>query len=317
MTQPQRVRPLVEGALLALITAMMGALAIYFLPVKFLVDYIWGIPIIIIIKRYDFRTGMLTLITTFLITWMLTDPVTTLLLILELAPLAIAYGLLFKHEISPGTVLLIGSAVSILSTALTVLGFIYIAKINVLPSEEVLRTQVQQSAAIYTKLGIVSAQEAKAIAESTVKLTLALIPSVLAVASIVRSFFTYIITVKVFRKLNYKANPLPPFSEWSLPWYSIWFVIAGLGLSIIGDQYKLYSVAVAGKNLVFIVFPMFFMTGLSVTTYFVKSWKIPLWMKLFMGIFAFVNFSGTIVLLTLLGLFDPVVSFRKRKKPSD
>ncbi len=308
---------MVEGAFLALITAMLGVLAVYFLPLKFLVDYVWGIPIIIIIKKYGLRVGILTLITTFFLTWIFTDPVTTLVLLVQLAPVALAYGVLFKYEISPGVVLLAGSVVCILSTGLAILGFIYIAGVELIPSQEFFRDQAKQIADLYTKYGVLSAAESKAYAESMSKLVVALIPSMLVVGAVIRAFFTYLITVKVFRRLNYRVNSLPPFNEWALPWYSIWLVITGLGLSLIGDQYRLQTLSLIGKNMAFVVVPLFFVIGFAVIVHFFRAWQIPRWMKIFLIVISFINLGGTLVLLTIIGLFDPVVSFRKWKVPRD
>lgn len=317
MTHPQRVRPLIEGAILALITAILGALAIYFLPVKFLVDFVWGIPIILIIKRYDLRLGLLTLITTFFITWIFTEPVTTMLLIVELAPLALAFGLLFKYETSPGTNLFVGSLVSIVSTVLTILGFSYIAHINMLPTEQALRMQMEQTVSVYNQLGLIDKAQANILIDTSVKLMLTLFPSALAIASILRSLFTYIVAVKVLGKLNYEIRPLPPFREWRLPWYSVWAVIIGLGMSLIGDQFKLAVVSAIGKNIIFIVVPVFCIIGISVAAYFLYAWKIPSWAKVLLVVTSIINLSGSIILFTFLGMFDPVVSFRSRKKPED
>jgi uncharacterized protein YybS (DUF2232 family) len=312
----QRVSPLVEGAFLALIAAGLGALAIYFFPVKFLVDYIWGIPLIIIVKKYNLRTGLLTLATTFFITWLLTDPVMTLLLIVELAPLALAYALLFKHEIRPGVTLLSGVIVALVSDLVTVLGYLYLAKVHLLPTEEALKMQAQQFIGFYTNFGM-SAVQAKQLVETAVKLTIMLIPSTLATVAIFRAFLTYIVATKILRKLNYRVEPLPPFSEWRLPWYSIWSLILGLSMSLAGDQYKIKMLSDIGKNLVFVVIPLFLVIGIAVFTHFFKTWRIPSWLKIMLVISAFINISASVVLFVLIGIFDPVVSFRKWNRPKE
>lgn len=317
MNKQQRVSPIVEVFFLALITTMVGAFAIYFLPLKFLVDYMWGIPIIIIIRKYNVGPGILTLAAVFFLTLMFAGPVTTLVLFVQLAPLALIYGLLFKYEISPGIILFTGSAVSILSTMLAVLGFNYIDGVNIIPPREIFLAQAQQIAEIYAKQGIIGAAESKIYAESMANLVMTLIPSMLAVGAVVRAYLTYVISVKVLRRLNLTVSSLPPFSQWSLPWYSIWLMITGLGLSLTGDQYKIYTLAVIGKNLVFIVAPLFFIIGLSVAVNFFRSWQIPGWVKVFLVVLMFINLGGALVLLTIIGLFDPVVSFRKWKKPRD
>ncbi|MHB9093518.1 MAG: YybS family protein [Eubacteriales bacterium] len=316
MTQQQRVSPLVEGAFLALIMALMGALAIYFMPVKFLIDYVWGIPLIVIVKRYNIRTGLLTLTTTLFITGMLTDPVMTLLLVVKLAPLALAYSLLFKREVSPGVALAGGVVVCLISDFLTILGYLYLAKISIIPTEQALQMQAQQFAMLYTKIGI-DAVQAKQLAQSAVQLTLALVPSTLAVASVVRAFLTYILAVKVLRKLDYRVAPLPSFREWRIPWYSVWVLIIGLVMSLAGDQYKLTTLATIGKNLVFIVIPLFLLIGLAVIAHFMKVWEIPRWIKILLLVTAVINLTGSLVLVILVGVFDPLVTFRKWKRPKD
>jgi uncharacterized protein YybS (DUF2232 family) len=300
----------VEGAFLALITAGLGALAIYFFPVKFVVDYIWGIPLIIIVKKYNIRTGLLTLATTFIITWLLTDPVMTLLLIVELAPLALVYAFLFKQEVRPGVTLLSGVVVAVVSDIVTILGFLYLANVHLIPTDEALRMQAQQFADFYTKLGM-DAVQAKQLVDSAVKLTKVLIPSSLATVAIFRAFLSYILAVNVLRRLNFKAATLPSFSEWRLPWYSIWSVILGLGMTLAGDEYKVKMVSDIGKNLIFIVIPLFLVIGIAVMTHFFKTWQIPSWLKGLLVLIAGINFSTSLIMLVLIGMFDPVLSFRK------
>ena len=301
---------------MALITAVIGALAIWFLPVKFLVDFIWGIPIIIITKRYDLRSGLLTLGSTFFITAMIAGPVMALLLTIELAPLAVVYALLFKYEKSPGTTLIIGVIVAVLSDLLTILGYFYLLDMVIVPTEQDLRANIEQFVALYTSLGM-DAQQARLMVETAIRLTLALIPSSLAIVAVIRAFFTYLVTARVLRRLNYKIDSLPPFSTWKIPWYSVWILILGLVLSLTGDQYNIRIMALIGKNMVFVSAPLFFIIGLSVITNFFRKWKLPVWIKVLIGIIAVLNFSGSIVLFTLIGVFDPLISFRNWRKPKD
>jgi len=301
---------LVEGAFLALIIAGLGALAIYFFPIKFLVDYIWGIPLIIIVKKYNLGIGLLTLATTFFITWMLTDPIMTLLLVVKLAPLALVYALLFKGEVRPGVTLLSGVIVALLSDLVTLLGYMYLAQVPIIPSDEALRMQTQQFAEFYTKFGM-DAEQARQLVDSAVKLSLMLIPSTLAVVAIFRAFLTYILAAKVLRKMNYGVAALPPFSDWRLPWYSIWSIILGLGMSLAGDEYQIKILSDIGKNLIFIFIPLFMVTGIAVVTKFFKTWRIPSWLKGLLVFLGLINFGTTLVLFALIGMFDPLVSFRK------
>jgi uncharacterized protein YybS (DUF2232 family) len=234
----------------------------------------------------------------------------------ELAPLALVYAVMFKREKSPGTILMSGVFVSLISDILTIAGYLYLAKISIIPSIQAVQSQAEQFISIYKSLGM-DPEQAKSIVDATIKLTIVLIPSSLAVAAIGRAFLTYLVAVRVLRKLNYTVNPLPPFTEWKIPWYTVWIFIIGLVMSLAGDQYKLTTLANIGKNIIFTVMPLFFIMGVSVATSFFRTRKFPRWIKILLIITTFINLSGTIVLIVLIGLFDPLVSFRRLFVPKD
>ncbi|WP_418791210.1 YybS family protein [Phosphitispora sp. TUW77] len=309
MTEQQKLGSLVEGSLMALITAVVGTLAIWFLPVKFLVDFIWGIPIIIITKKYNLRTGLLTLGATFFITALISGPVMTLLLLIELAPLAAAYAILFKYKKSPWTILVVGVVVAVISDLITVLGYFYFLDMLIVPTEKELGMLVEQFVSLYTGLGI-DINQVRDKVEAAIRLAIMLIPSTMAIVAAIRAFITYIVAVRVLRRLNYKIEGLPSFSRWQIPWYSVWVLISGLVMSLAGDYYKLGTLAAIGKNMVCISAPLFFIIGVSVVTYFFQKLKGPKWVRVLFVILAIINFNGSLVLFTLVGLFDPLVSFR-------
>ena len=317
MTQQQRVGPLAEWALMALITAALGALAIINLPVKFLFDFAWGIPIIMVIKRHDMRVGVLTLFTAFFLTWLFTEPLLTGLLFLELAPLALVFGLLFKKEAPAGRTLLTGAAVSALSATALILVLFSISPAQIMPDEGILRRQAELVTALYMKMGLMNAGDARHFAEIGISMAPIFIPGSFIISAILRALITYLLTTRVMRRLTYRVDPLPPFSQWRLPWYSVWLFIGGLGLTLIGDHYRVYNLGLIGKITLFSVLPLFFTIGLAIFTYFFKSWKIPGWAKAVLALIAVYNWSGSILLFTMAGLFDPLYSLRFRKKTGE
>ncbi len=312
MTGQQRVHPLAEGAFMALLTAFMGALAIYFLPVKFLFDFAWVIPVIIIIRRHNLRTGLLTMVTAYILTWLFTEPASAALLFVELGPLALAYGLLFKYQTSPGQTMAAGIVVSALAAVVLILILLYIEPASVFPSEQLLRQQAERVASFYTNAGLLGIEDAKMYANMSVALSRIFIPGFLILSAVIRGVISYILAVRVLRRLSYRIAPLPPFSEWRLPWYSVWLLITGLGMAVAGDQFNWRGISLTGKIAVFSVAPVFFVIGLAVITYFFKTWKIPTWSKILLGIIAVINPTGSIILFILIGIFDPLVSFRRR-----
>lgn len=317
MTQQQRLNPLVEGALLASITAVMGALAIYLLPFKFLFDFAWGVPAIVIIKRHNLQTGLLTLITAGFLIWMFSNPLMTGLLFVELAPLALTYGTLMKNGSSAGRNVLIGIVVSVFSTVALLLILLSIDPLSVFPDEQILRQQSEIVADMYSKIGLMDVQGTNYFASVSVSAIKILIPSFFVFSAVIRAFVTYLIAAGVIRKLGYRVDSLPPFSQWKLPWYFTWVLIIGLGLTLLGDQFRLQTAALVGKITVFSVLPLFLVIGLAVVTYFFKVWKIPVFLKVFIGFIAFINLTGSVVLFTLMGIFDPLIPFRNRKKANE
>ena len=308
---------MVEGALLAAITAVMGALAIHLIPVKFLVDFIWGIPLILIVKRHNLRIGLLTMAVTFVITWFLAGPLMTLLLLVELAPLAMIYALFIKKNSAPGTTLAAGIVISIISAVVTILGYYYLAGITLVPTELAVRAQIGQIMDMYQKLGIDPGQS-EILAENVIRMAVVLVPMTIAVASVIRALLTYTLAVGVLRRLGHPVRSLPRFTSWRLPWYSVWPFIIGLLMSLLGDYFKVQIVAAIGKNLILLLAPLFFILGVAVSAYFLNSWHIPRWAKILIFVVAFLNLDGTIVLIALLGIFDPLVSFRLwRRRPKE
>lgn len=317
MVEQQRLRPLVEGALFAAITAVFGIMSLYLPLISFFTDFLWGIPIIIVFIRHDWRIGLMSLTVAGLLTLILTEPVMTGLLFLQLAPVAVTFGLMFKKRYPAGKVLLTGTVVTVLAEAF-VLGLLLYSQRNVFHFQEEISRQARDAIEFYRKAGLLE-QYAKQglsqavindLVESVVRLTKLLIPGTFVIVAAVKAAITYLISARVIERLGFGNFRLPAFSAWYLPWYSSWAFLSGLLLTLAGDNYGMPVLAAIGKNIVFICFPVFFIIGVAVMVHFFRRWAMPGWTKILLVVIALMNFSGALLLLTGIGIFDPLVSFR-------
>lgn len=324
MLQQQKLRPLAEGALLAAITAVFGMMSLLFPLTSFFADFLWGIPIIIVFLRHDRRIGFMSLAVAGILTLMFTEPVMAGLLFLQLAPVAVTFGIMFKKRVSPGRILLTGVAVTVIAEAVVFGLFLYMQPAAFTLVEEINR-QSRELFEFYKKTGMLSfyakqgLDEAalKEIFESSVRLTKLLIPGFFVLVAAIKAALTYFVATRVIERLGFGNFRLPAFREWHLPWYASWVVISGLLLTLVGDHYRIPVLATVGKNIVFICAPIFFIIGLAVGVYFFRRWTMPGWLKTLFIIVAVINYIGTVLLLTVIGFFDPLVAFRARSKAQD
>lgn len=320
MVEQQRLRPLVEGALMAAITAVFGMISLNFPVMSFLTDFLWGIPIIVVFIRHDWRIGTMSLTVAALLTLMLTEPVMAGLLFIQLAPVAVVYGMMFKKKYPAGQILLSGTVVTLLAEAVVLFLLMYVQR-NVFHFGEELNRQAQEVVGLLKRSGLMEYYRKNGVDEAALKQMIAssimLLPGSFILAAGFKAVLTYFVSARVLERLSLGSFRLPPFGDWHLPWYASWSLLAGLLLTLAGDQYGMPVLATVGKNIVFICFPIFFIIGLAVAVHFFRRWMLAGWVKTLLIIIAVLNFSGTILLLTGLGIFDPLIAFRARGKTQD
>ncbi len=80
---------------------------------------------------------------------------------------------------------------------------------------------------------------------------------------------------------------------------------------LLGDYWELSLLKTAGQNVLYIYFPFVIIIGCAVVIYFAARWKIPTPLKIMLGIIALLYLPYTLMVVTLLGLFDMVFNYRK------
>lgn len=114
--------------------------------------------------------------------------------------------------------------------------------------------------------------------------------------------------------------PSPPFRLHRMAWQLDWVIIAGLALWLVGDHWNLGPVNQIGANVIFLMAPIAFYFGLSLTFYLIKHWKVRTWVLVAIALAMMFLPTQACLFITVLGVFDPLIDYRnldgKRGSPA-
>ncbi|MBS3975971.1 MAG: YybS family protein [Syntrophomonadaceae bacterium] len=311
-----QVSYMVEGALMAALTAVLALIGLLVPPLMLITSLIWTIPIVVLIVRRDFKTGvMATIVAAFLVT-LVVGPVRAFFLILQFGGLGLVYGYLFKVRVSSGNALLGGALVAAASTALaTGLSFLIMGG-SFANLEAASRETANAMIEAYRKAGVLEnmtqgEMTPEELADAMVKMMTVLLPGALVIGGVFSAFINFILSRAVVKRLGLYSPYLPPFRRWQLPWYMVWGFIAGLGFWLLGDYLAIRWLAVAGQNILYVFLPILFVIGLSVATYFYHRWTWPVFFKVMALVIAVLYLPMAIMTLMMMGLLDTLFNYRK------
>lgn len=303
--------------LLAVLLASEVALALlaFYLPVlHFPAVLLFPVPVALLTRKYHLAAAFWSLLGILVLLGLVIHPLTALSFILQGGTVGLILGLLFKNGIAPGTSLKIIITVAAVTTLFLLLVIYLAGSAQPFITPEELDAEVERLYELYNDWGLLSEEEQRQVRDnikSVLQLMLVLVPGSMVIWGMVQAFLSYLLTAAAFRYFGYEAARIPPFSTWQYPWYVIWGAIAGLACLLAGDQWGLNYLANAGKNLLYVTAFLLFVLGLSVFTYFIKRWRVPVVLK---GVVVFtvcLYWPLSVGLMLILGLLDPVLNLRK------
>lgn len=319
MTTGEKTRALWEWAFFTSLVVVIGLTGIYLPPLYFFATVFIPLPVILLVVRLDTRYGVLGLAAAGLLLLMLIPkPLVVLVLIIQYGLLGLLYGLLFKNQASSGKNIasgLLGAAFLALSS---------VALIYALTGENPFvlgqegRQMAEQLLAANQSTGAfdgVPPEWQDSFGVTMISLFELFIPGQFIVTSVVAAAVTYFLARVNLHRLNFSLPPALAFTKMALPWYSVWGLIAGMGLTLAGDQFSLQLAAKVGKNILFVLFYVYLLLGLSVVTYFFRKIKLAKAAKIIFLFFAAVYFPFSVVIILLLGVADPLINFRRLPVP--
>ncbi|MEG6617250.1 YybS family protein [Peptococcaceae bacterium 1198_IL3148] len=314
MVDTYQTRGLVEGALLAALTVVLVAMG-FFIPWLFFISSIlFPVPIILMIYRQGLKKGFLSLITAYFLLLMLyPDPISITIFFMQFSPLGVLFGLLFKNRVSAGKSIFAGTVLAAVLTFVSIGLVIMLTGISTGELESQLKGEINHSMDLYQDINNLSdseAEEMRQIMEDFIDTMLLLLPSILIIGAMFSTLISYIISRTVLVRLNHDVLPLPPFSHWTYPWYTVWGIIIGLAMMIIGDRYDYTTVATLGKNILYVFSFAFLLLGISVLAFYYKRAPISKGLK-WLLIFLAILLPLTPYLVVVMGVLDPLLDIRK------
>ncbi|MEW6697407.1 MAG: YybS family protein [Bacillota bacterium] len=305
-------RALADGAVTAGLTAVLGLLGMFIPPFLFLVNILMPIPLAVLVKRRGLYTALLSLAVTGLLLMMLyPSPLKVLLVFILFGPLGIVLGLLYKNHVAAGHALVAASVVSTVSYLTVIALTSLIAGVNL----EMMQTAVNESMnmvfSMYQQAGTPIPADQQEIFRDAIKASLMLLPAYFIIHGILSANLSYLVGSKVLRRLDYKVNALPPFSQWRLPWYTIWGIILGLILFLGGSHFALNTVKITGQNILAVFLFIFFVIGLSVVAHYYKLIPFSKPFKILFLFLLILYIAFMYPAIMVLGVLDTVINLRR------
>ncbi|KUK83387.1 MAG: Uncharacterized protein XD97_0193 [Pelotomaculum thermopropionicum] len=309
-------KPLREWVLFSFLLVAAGLFSMIIPPLSFLVKIAFPVPLILLVLKLDSRYGFLGLtIAAIPLLLLAPDRAVMVAFVVKYGLLGILYGLLLKNYVSPGK----SMATGVLGASLLALissGLIYaLTGENPFILSQEGRQAVEQWLLINQNAGAfkdLPPETQEVLFHDIIELFELFIPGQFIVTSAFEAVLTYLLARVLLRRLKYPAlTPGVPFSGISFPWYIIWGLIAGLSLTLAGDQFSAPLIAKTGKNILFILFYVYLFSGLSVVVYFYQKSKLAGLLKVLLVMLAIVYIPFSMVIVLLLGVADPLVGFRR------
>ncbi|HBM76275.1 MAG TPA: hypothetical protein DD429_12090 [Clostridiaceae bacterium] len=305
-------RALVEAAILVAIAAVL-IIATWYIPFLSIIGVIiWPIPITILTFKHDLKISIISLVVLFLITAALTDPISTLMLILVYGIPAVVLGFCLRRKYSPFVTIMSMSMSMFVSyiAAIKLSNIIFGTDIMeeffklIKDSLETVKNMLRQYG--YSEEYINQSGAVKALDPDSLR---KVFPGLLALASLIGSYINYYLIGIIFRKLRLKINEVLPLDRWYVSnnlSYGLFFMLLVSWLMV----YLKVNSAEIVFNSVFMIFEYtFVIDGLAVASWFLKSRGVPGKVRVF--IIIIIMFTPISTLLLFLGIIDYVIDIRK------
>ncbi|WP_458411518.1 YybS family protein [Schinkia sp. CFF1] len=305
------IRSITEGAVVIALYCLF-LLAVLFLPViGILFIFILPVPFIFYAARHTFKRGLLTLVVSLLITYMI-GSTASLPITFIFGTTGLVMGYIYSLRKSAFEVLISGSLsflanfvlLFIITNVFFHINFIEDTKNTMYQSLEVaekMMTQLgeptKQFELIYQSIGMISY----------------IVPSAMVITSVFLTFIAQLFANQILKRYTYNSTPFPPLRQWSFPKSILWYylivtIIFMMGLVeegtisfiMILNLFIVLEIIIAIQGFSFIFF-QFYRKGKSIT--------VPIIIVVVSLIMPFLLY-----IIRILGIIDLGFDLRKRMK---
>lgn len=296
MNDTKSIKPLVEGAFLGAIVLVLTFFSLYVPLASFFITFIWPIPIIVLGVRHGMRSSILATVVVAILSAILFHPFYFLVVLMGFGLVGIILGGALEEGFSPLKTYLLGTGASFCSQLLLL--WIGMQMMGFNPLEE-LRFTLDKAMDLYLRLGMDSQiiGEMEQMMGEQLNLIVILFPTIFLLSAAVMAGGNYLISLRVLRRLGYQKPTPIPFREWQFP-KKLALVFLLIFLASLFWKHPLL------QNLLFIVFMLFFLQGLSVAYYLMRRYITGKWPILLFLILFFLFSPLLVQALMITGIVD-------------
>lgn len=319
MDRQNNTKALVESSILTAVAVVLIIMSLY-IPAFILIGaFIWPIPITFIYIRHGVKFSLLSLLVTYIITTMISDPVSAFGLVAIYGLLGVVLGYCVATKKSVSVSIVIMSVAAFLSTiAMFKMVTLVTGQDIISQGINTLSQSTEAVKSMYLKMGISKESVDKVMAAMPdPKSILLILPALLIAYSIFTSFICYILTEKILKRFKYQMPKIKPLSEWYIPARVSFGIILIFGISVLlmisgfknGQNYFLNA------NIIFVF--SFTINALGFISSFLEKKGVVKPLKWIIIIFCLFTPIGNY--LYLIGIFDYIFDYRKldpyRRRP--
>lgn len=320
-----QTRALVEGAIFAAITVVIGIIRFY-IPLIAVISILWSIPTILIAFRHGFKVSIYSVLVSSALVAVITQPIEGLGFFIGFGLPGIIMGYLLKKKVSPAKTIFITSLVlavcSVLSTCLGMLavGMNIVKAYNQMfvDMKNICRDAINSMADAYSAAGMNHdvIRQFTELFEKSLDMMKLIVPISLWVSGILLSFLNFKLTRLVLKRINYTIEDVTPFSLWRLSNKGMGFAASLLLFTIVEFQLvKLPQLYTLTLNLYMLVMVIFIALGMSVAKFFLDKFNLPKAVTAVLLILLLLIASN---IAMIVGITDILLDFRKlRNKPAE
>ncbi len=182
--------------------------------------------------------------------------------------------------------------------------------------QESIQSLIQTMVDQYRQAGLIenlqqqglSEVDVRSLLETALRYIILLTPGMAAISGIVEWAAVYYFFARWYPTLGREYRP---FTLWALPWYAVWGMNLAVASYLLGDQFQWLFLRSFGINLMLVYGVVALVLGSAIFAFFLKSPWMSRLLKFILIFSSLIYFQVTVIGLTLLGLFDLVLNFRR------
>ena len=281
-------KAIVEASLIAVIISLIMIIMGYLPIISFIGTLILPIPVAILYIRHNSKITITAILLSIILTSLVYSPIIAIRSAITCSIVGVVLGYCVKKNKKSSLTLLflsIGCAISnILTVAFTLLFIEKISIVNFISNKldfmkQTMKVSVDELKILYSQQGISTKQfkllneNFELINKTDVMLVLAVIPAFVFIYALISAYLNYMVSRAVLAKLDYKMEPVLPFSKLYVP-----NIVGAVLIGIVCIGIIISSKQIPGGKFIqgssqLLVMNVFVINGIAASTYFFRVKK--------------------------------------------